>query len=94
VVAANFLVVAARMSVVTFLGIYFVRVAGIDLAAVGAAFLLENVLRGTLAPLFGALSDRVGRRALLVPAAAFTAAHFEPGVASERIAAELMAWLA
>lgn len=73
VVAANFLVVASRMSLVTFLGIYFVRVAGIDLAMVGAAFLLENVLRGTLAPLFGALSDRVGRRALLIAAAALTA---------------------
>ncbi|HKX39201.1 MAG TPA: MFS transporter, partial [Burkholderiales bacterium] len=73
VVAANFLVVAARMSVVTFLGIYFVRVAGIDLAVVGAAFLVENALRGAAAPVFGALSDRVGRRALLVPAAAFTA---------------------
>jgi MFS family permease len=74
VVAANFLVVAARMSVVTFLGIYFVRVAGIDLAVVGAAFLLENVLRGMLAPLFGALSDRLGRRTLLIAAAAATAA--------------------
>jgi Na+/melibiose symporter-like transporter len=61
------------MSVVTFLGIYFVRVAGIDLAVVGVAFLLENALRGTLAPLFGALSDRLGRRALLIPAAAVTA---------------------
>ena len=61
------------MSVVTFLGIYFVRVAGIDLAVVGAAFLLENVLRGALSPLFGALSDRVGRRALLIPAAGVTA---------------------
>ena len=73
-VAANFLVVAARMSVVTFLGIYFVRVAGIDLATVGAAFLVENLLRGVLAPVFGALSDRIGRRALLIPAAAFSAA--------------------
>ena len=72
-VAANFLVVAARMSLVTFLGIYFVRVAGIELALVGAAFLLENLLRGALAPLFGALSDRVGRRVLLIPAAAVTA---------------------
>lgn len=61
------------MSVVTFLGIYFVRVAGIDLATVGAAFLAENVLRGLAAPLFGALSDRVGRRRLLVGAAAGSA---------------------
>ena len=62
------------MSVVTFLGIYFVRVAGIDLAVVGAAFLVENLLRGILAPVFGALSDRVGRRSMLIAAAAFTAA--------------------
>ena len=74
VVAANFLVVAARMSLVTFLGIYFVRRAGIDLATVGVALLLENVLRGVLAPLFGALSDRIGRRPLLIAAALVTAA--------------------
>ncbi|HUG76076.1 MAG TPA: MFS transporter [Burkholderiales bacterium] len=74
VVAANFLVVAARMSLVTFLGIYFVRKAGIDLATVGVALLLENVLRGVLAPLFGALSDRIGRRPLLIAAALVTAA--------------------
>jgi MFS family permease len=73
-VTANFLVVAARMSLVTFLGIYFVRKAGIDLATVGIALLLENVLRGVLAPLFGALSDRIGRRTLLIAAALVTAA--------------------
>jgi MHS family alpha-ketoglutarate permease-like MFS transporter len=50
------------MSLVTFLGIYFVREARIDLATVGVAFLCENLLRGFLAPLFGALSDRIGRR--------------------------------
>ena len=74
VIAANFLVVAARMSVVTFLGIYFVRRAGIDLATVGLALLCENVLRGVAAPMFGALSDRVGRRPLLLGAALATAA--------------------
>jgi MFS family permease len=72
-VAANFLAVAARMSLVTFLGIYFVRKAGIDVGTVGLAFLAESVLRGTAAPMFGALSDRVGRRALLVAAALATA---------------------
>ena len=72
-VAANFVAVAARMSLVTFLGIYFVHVAGIGLASVGAAFLLESLLRGTLAPLFGALSDRVGRRVLLLVSALATA---------------------
>ena len=61
------------MSLVTFLGIYFVRKAGIDLATVGAAFLCEHLLRGLAAPLFGALSDRVGRRPLLIGSAALTA---------------------
>ena len=61
------------MSLVTFLGIYFVRKAGIDVATVGVAFLCEHGLRGTLAPMFGALSDRIGRRALLIVAALATA---------------------
>lgn len=72
--AANFLSVAARMSLVTFLGIYFVREAGIALATVGVAFLCENVLRGLAAPMFGALSDRIGRRPLLLAASLATAA--------------------
>ena len=74
VLAANFIAVAARMSLVTFLGIWFVREAGISLATVGLAFLCEFVLRGAVAPLFGGLSDRVGRRPLLVFSSAATAA--------------------
>ena len=74
VLAANFIAVAARMSLVTFLGIWFVREAHIPLATVGLAFLCENLLRGFLAPVFGALSDRIGRRLLLVASAAATAA--------------------
>jgi MFS family permease len=66
VIAANFIAVAARMSLVTFLGIYFVREAGIDIAVVGIAYLCENAARGLLAPMFGALSDRHGRRPLLL----------------------------
>ena len=62
------------MSLVTFLGIYFVRQAGIDLRVVGIAFLLENLSRGLLAPVFGAMSDRVGRRPLLLGSALATAA--------------------
>jgi MFS family permease len=62
------------MSLVTFLGIWFVREAGIELATVGLAFLCENLLRGLLAPMFGALSDRVGRRPLLLAAALANAA--------------------
>lgn len=62
------------MSLVTFLGIYFVREARIAFATVGVAFLCENLLRGLLAPMFGALSDRVGRRPLLLGASLTTAA--------------------
>lgn len=71
-VGANFLAVAARMSLVTFLGIYFVRHAGIGLATVGVAFLCESLVRGLAAPMFGALSDRVGRRGLLAGSALAT----------------------
>ena len=71
--AANFLAIAARMSLVQFLGIYFVHRAGIEVTTVGAAFLAESMARGVLAPFFGALSDRVGRRALLLGAALATA---------------------
>jgi MFS family permease len=73
VVAANFVAVAARMSLVTFLGIYFVRQAHIDLAVVGIAFLCENLSRGLLAPMFGAWSDRAGRKPLLLASALGTA---------------------
>ena len=73
VVGANFLAIAARMSLVQFLGIYFVHRAGIDVTLVGLAFLCESLARGLLAPLFGALSDRIGRRALLLAAALATA---------------------
>jgi MFS family permease len=61
------------MSLVTFLGIYYVREAGIALATVGLAFLCENLLRGLLAPMFGAWSDRIGRRGLLLAASLATA---------------------
>jgi MFS family permease len=74
VVGANFLAVAARMSLVTFLGIYFVGHAGIALSTVGVAFLCESLMRGLAAPMFGALSDRIGRKALLIGSALATAA--------------------
>jgi MFS family permease len=91
VVSANFLAVAARMSLVTFLGIYFVRHAGIGLATVGVAFLCESLMRGFAAPMFGALSDRVGRRALLVVSALATALVL-PGFLLVGGPASLVAW--
>lgn len=79
------------MSLVTFLGIYFVREARIELATVGLAFLCENLLRGVLAPMFGALSDRVGRRPLLLAASLVTAAVL-PSFLLVRGPASLFAW--
>ena len=73
VVSANFLAIAARMSLVQFLGIYFVHRVGIDVAMVGVGFLCESLARGLLAPMFGAASDRVGRRVLLLASALATA---------------------
>jgi predicted MFS family arabinose efflux permease len=73
VLAANFIAVAARMSLVTFLGIWFVREARIELATVGVAFLCEHLLRGLAAPVFGGLSDRIGRRPLLIASALLSA---------------------
>ena len=61
------------MSLVQFLGIYFVHRAGIDVTTVGLAFLCENAARGLAAPLFGALSDRLGRRPLLIASSLVTA---------------------
>ena len=91
VLAANFIAIAARMSLVTFLGIYFVRKAGIDVGTVGVAFLVESLLRGIAAPMFGALSDRVGRRALLIAAALATAVVL-PSFLLVDGAAALFAW--
>ena len=79
------------MSLVTFLGIYFVREAGISLATVGIAFLCENVLRGLAAPMFGALSDRIGRRALLIGASLATAVVL-PSFLLVRGPLSLLAW--
>jgi MFS family permease len=79
------------MSLVTFLGIYFVRQAGIDVGTVGLAFLVESLLRGVAAPAFGALSDRIGRRALLI-AAALASAVVLPSFLLVSGPASLFAW--
>jgi len=91
VVAANFLAVAARMSLVQFLGIYFVHRAGIGVTTVGLAFLCESLARGLAAPMFGALSDRVGRRPLLLAASLCTALIL-PAFLLVRGPASLFAW--
>src|SRR5436853_5558924 len=73
VVSANFLAIAARMSLVQFLGIYYAHRVGLDVALIGIGFLCESLARGLLAPMFGALSDRIGRRGLLLFSALATA---------------------
>lgn len=72
VVTVTLLAVAARMSVYTFLGIYFTRELGFSLQLVGIGLLLENVMRGVIGPIAGALSDRVGRRVVIMGAASLT----------------------
>lgn len=89
--AASFLAVAARMSLVQFLGIYFVHRAGLDVTLVGVAFLVESMARGLWAPVFGALSDRVGRRPLLVCASLATALIL-PAFLLVRDPVSLLAW--
>ena len=91
VVAASFIAVAARMSLIQFLGIYFVHRAGIDVTMVGLGFLCESVVRGLLAPMFGALSDRVGRRLLLIAASLCTAVIL-PAFLLVSGPASLLAW--
>jgi len=73
VVGANFLAIATRMSLVQFLGIYYAHRVGLDVALIGFGFLCESMARGLLAPMFGALSDRIGRRVLLLFSALATA---------------------
>jgi hypothetical protein len=63
-----------------------------------AADLLGYVAAGVAIPVRDggdllAVLDRAGDAMREEDAAAFVAAHFEPGVASERIAADLLAWL-
>lgn len=66
VVTGSFLFVAARMSLMTFLGILIARERGIPVEVVGLGFLIENVARGLFSLPMGALTDRVGRRPVLL----------------------------
>src|SRR5258706_238913 len=55
-------------------GTHTIFLGQVEQVLLGVAFLLENVSRGMLAPFFGALSDRVGRRPLLLVSSLATAA--------------------
>ena len=81
------------MSLVQFLGIYFVHRAGIAVTTVGIAFLCESLARGLAAPMFGALSDRWGRRPLLLASSLCTAVIL-PAFLLVRDPASLLLWSA
>lgn len=91
VVTMTLVSVASRMSLYTFLGIYFTRSVGLTLAIVGGAYLLENLGRGLAAPLAGAISDRVGRKPVLVASALATAAVL-PGFLLVHDATTIFVW--
>lgn len=93
VVSMTLLSVAARMSLYTFVGIHFTRNIGISLALVGLAYLVENLVRGLVSPFAGALSDRVGRKPVLVGAALLTGITL-PAFLLVDDAASLLAWAA
>ena len=93
VVSVTLLAVAARMSVYTFLGIYLTRDVGFSLQLVGLGLLVENALRGLVAPVAGAISDRVGRRAVIMAAASLTGSTL-PFFLLVSTPAQLLAWSA
>src|SRR5581483_11687935 len=81
------------MSTVTFLSIFFTHERGIAAPLVGVGFLLENVLRGAVALPLGALSDRVGRRPVILASLVATAIVL-PMFLLVRTPAELLLWSA
>ncbi len=89
--AAFFVFLGARLSVLTFVSIFFVRDQGLAATAVGIAFLAENVLRALAAPLAGSLSDRFGRTRLLA-GSAICAAIVMPAFLLVRDIPTLLAW--
>lgn len=91
VVIMTLAAVAARMSLYTFLGIYFTQEVGFSLSLVGLAYLAENVARGVMGPIGGAFSDRAGRRPVLIAAALGSAAVL-PLFLLVRTPFELFAW--
>lgn len=70
VVLAFFLYMAGRASVLTFLAIYLVNERSIPAPVVGLGLLGESLGRAAVGPFVGAVSDRIGRRALLIGSAA------------------------
>jgi MFS family permease len=91
IMLCNLLFLGARLAVLTFLSIYFVRTQGLPAALVGVAFLVENIARALAAPIAGSISDRVGRLPLLV-ASAIGAAILVPAFLVVRDPFALFVW--
>lgn len=91
VVTGSFLLIAARMSLMTFLGIVLSQQRGIPLHLVGVGFLVENVTRGVFALPLGALTDRVGRRPVLI-ASVVAVVTVLPFVLLVHTAPQLLLW--
>jgi MFS family permease len=91
IMLCNLLFLGARLAVLTFLSIYFVRHQGLPAAVVGVAFLVENIARAAAAPIAGSISDRVGRLPLLV-ASALGAAILVPAFLVVREPSALFVW--
>jgi MFS family permease len=89
--ALFFLYVGGIASTTTFLSIYLVREQGMSAPLVGLGLLAQNLVRAILAPFVGALSDRYGRRALLIGSAVLSAA-VTPGFLFVNDVGTLMAW--
>lgn len=83
--------IGARASTVAFAGIFLVNERGIPAPVVGIAFLVESLMRGLAAPLFGALSDRYGRRVVFV-AGGLAPALLMPAILLVRDPATLLLW--
>ncbi|MCA1813318.1 MAG: MFS transporter, partial [Halobacteriales archaeon] len=91
--ASSFLFLGARMGLLTFLGVYLTTRVGLALPVVGGAFLLENIVRAGVAPLGGALSDRIGRKRVMAGSALASMAVM-PCFLLVRDAPGLFAWSA
>lgn len=85
------LYVGAITGVSTFLSIFLVRDQGMSAALVGVGVLAQSLARAVLAPFVGALSDRYGRRALLIGSAVLSGV-VTPGFLLVNDFGTLMVW--
>ena len=76
VLSSTALATMARMAVLAFLGVYFLDTLGFSTAKLGLYLALLYVLGIISQPVMGLVSDRIGRKAVLVPSFAMMAALY------------------